>query len=56
MGNALSIAFRIRFRNLMDGGLRAAAASPGNAASQRFEKQGMTGAVDKRPCAGSLSG
>ena len=26
MGNALSMALRVRFRNLMDGGLRAAAA------------------------------
>ena len=26
MGNAISMALRVRFRNLMDGGLRAAAA------------------------------
>ena len=29
MGNALSMALRVRFRNLMDGGLRAAAAAAG---------------------------
>jgi len=29
MGNALSMALRVRFRNLMDGGLRTAAAAAG---------------------------
>ena len=50
MGNALSMALRVRFRNLMDGGLRAAAAAAGKmlllspATAARWGKQVRDGA------------